>query len=685
MPSDHSPDTASSFDGRLGYAALFCTVLSAVLLSGHIAFRAHFGLTNDLLPVLKIFAFWLMVASAAFQPVVSVLMTSGALHALPLVVVLALMLPLLSMAVDGLLLFFLIALAGISGMFFMWRCTREYARKGWLALIFVPLVYGTCVLFWTNASETLYGPDGSIATLNALSFAPEIARQGVMYHDNYFNNALIFMLQRFDVPSTGLDGLVPFSHHLGGFYWFAGIGRLIGADPFVAVPLVQYGIIFPGVFYLLLLIVSCLRATMRSEPAFYVCFTVAAVAVFDAMLGFFHAYTSPTHGPALLLFLSGVPLLAILARRWSCDKAALFSSSVLLTLLAVGTLTIMTAFCKLHTGVFYAMLAGYVVLRRYLNYRALLVLYPAILIAAIIGCKRLFPDIALLEYEGLSFWQYLRSYLNWSYAPWYYMPAIFYWLWLGRKVVSGGAVHGLIYRELPVMAVVMATAAQFFPNGSNMVWFAAGLYWFMIALLCAHPNCEAVQLRERVSMWMRYARADRYTAVHLTVFCGVALFLLIIAIDIMSHGQKLVATWSKVSTLVSAYDRNAPSLLDRAATLAREASGGDARGFAVHVPPGNREFWSYGSRRLSRPFFIPSLAGLPMLMGLPPEVGRDCTYDCVLEGNSFGVYPADAVTHDTGPGALCARAAGLGLTRIYIMQDAWDPASNRLLDCDAGG
>jgi hypothetical protein len=100
-------------------------------------------------------------------------------------------------------------------------------------------------------------------------------------------------------------------------------------------------------------------------------------------------------------------------------------------------------------------------------------------------------------------------------------------------------------------------------------------------------------------------------------------------------------------------------------------------GLGVFVPAQNTKFWRYSVDCRSQPLFVPALAGVPMLRGLPPVVER-----CRLP-RTFGYadYGMSSHSDDGDPGDLCRHALSRGLRRVLVLRDVDAPGANTVLRC----
>ena len=102
----------------------------------------------------------------------------------------------------------------------------------------------------------------------------------------------------------------------------------------------------------------------------------------------------------------------------------------------------------------------------------------------------------------------------------------------------------------------------------------------------------------------------------------------------------------------------------------------ESRDTAVYVPPGNVAFWNLSTLCTAAPFFVPALAGAPMLYGLPPDREK-CPIDSVT-GFGYGAYGDASRSRAVTDPQLCERARHSGYRRVIVLDD---PENARALDC----
>jgi hypothetical protein len=126
----------------------------------------------------------------------------------------------------------------------------------------------------------------------------------------------------------------------------------------------------------------------------------------------------------------------------------------------------------------------------------------------------------------------------------------------------------------------------------------------------------------------------------------------------------------------------------RIADLARRSPGGQmhellnaagvpgSRDQVVYIPPRNTQFWTMHEVCFAVPFFVPALAGVPMIYGLPPDketcpIGRD-------QGYGYASYSEESRSATVSDAQLCEHARQIGFKKVVIMDS---PLALRMLSC----
>ena len=107
---------------------------------------------------------------------------------------------------------------------------------------------------------------------------------------------------------------------------------------------------------------------------------------------------------------------------------------------------------------------------------------------------------------------------------------------------------------------------------------------------------------------------------------------------------------------------------------------GSGHSLAVHVPPGNTDFWHYSDVDTCtyKPLYVPALLNVPMIKGLPPE-GTACEY--VGLGHDFSSFSEESHSRTIDDSELCNYSLSRGIRRILILHNLTSPPKYRVLDC----
>jgi hypothetical protein len=671
----------SYFLHTVAYMASFCTVLIIVMLLCHLSFRRHFGLTLDVLPALKTLAVWLAAAHGVFAlPRGMQRRLALRPHRMPVAVLAIFLLPLLAYVTGKVLFFFFpcIAALGIAGM----ARHADFTRRQWCILLVAALLYGLYFFIWVNGYYVNESGSTKMLDTYSLSSLKEAASLGNLYIDFYFGLSIIHMTQAWGHISSGLDGLVTvFPYHIGSYVWFAAVGRLNGTEPLTGVPLEQLILAFPMMLFMFMLAMLCVRQRLQSSCIFYLLVAVVVTRMAEILNGSNHFfYLSIPFNMALIVLFAAFPYLYNALNRFFIHRKVSFASCA-----ALGACTVLLAICKAHVGLLYGAVAGFFVLRCYLSRRFLLGVCLPIAFIALIGARHiLFSQPPHNESRDLTWVLELIPSMLMIYAP-----AIAGCTYLNaqyQKGISGfvAAPGKNFHHELFWIFFIIGTLPLVYPGGWNMLWFPRVVFWIFLLIVCTHPYCEKEFLGDCLRDWMRRFRMHnpgqarltaRQASIYLLLFFWALCFFGLMGSDYM----RTSLYWHGNLSELDAYLHTNPTLLKRNIEQINDHAGG-RDGLAVFVPAANTAFWSFGSNPDNRPFYIPAMAGIPMLMGLLPA-GVPCVTDCSLAGNSFDFYAPDARAGNPSDTEICAHARRQHIARVFILNDAFRSEANRILQC----
>jgi len=556
---------------------------------------------------------------------------------------------------------------------------------------------------------------------------PEAIQLGLAHSDHYFHLAIAQMIAEFGVPSIGGDGLVPQRYHFGSHLVAAGLAKATASSP--ALVYVYWGTL--ALKLQLLWALACAGAWFsgRGRERPLVAGVLLYVAFYLAIGNTF--LESESFMVGLALFIGSVPLVADLVGRK--DVA---TPSYRLALGWLVALTFLCAVAKISVGFYGAVLLAWIAWRHRAS-----VLQRGVIIAALAGLlgvtwKFLRPDELSLLDVGLNplYYSYLQ-YMNVSTLVTFVAPAlILAWALFDVRLSGGTTAGGVVdvrltlrtaadrsvmvrrFLEVPGFEQVLglcllASVVVLFtvPVGSNVAFFT-GLVLFLCA--CRVPDW--------FGRWS--AAAPAWCRRHWFLCGGIVLLVTISTVsaflkDFARHTAGLIRAEARQTIYWDQNElqqRNTPLVLDRMRQSLRE-NGTPFGGLqaqmlrtpwagvtqaiaelrsqpgvvAVFVPPSNSAFWQRqkgGSPYwcMSAHLMIPAQLGVPMLRGIGTRVIEK---ECLPAGQIWYGFGKQQDTHRSIPlddAKLCTLARQGGFAGIYVLEDIWIPARNRVLACEPG-
>jgi len=561
------------------------------------------------------------------------------------------------------------------------RAAPELLRLGRRNLFFI-LVCAPALAFYLLLSVQ--------SRQNGHLFLWECGVRGLEGGDNLFHAAICSMIQYFGKPSVGMDGFTPVRYHLGSHYWFAALGRSAGTPPLLSYSFAEMIVLLPG--FIFGLISCCLWSFRESGNSLWrtALLTLLLLAGLD-LAGINSHYVSQSHTFALLIFMLCLPMLMQLLRLKPKGPGR-----GLRLALAIALIAAMTAM-KISVGALFGAAVFYVLLRSAdLSPRS----FPALaLVAAVVLFSSAFfihwnigQLSGLLQENGPEWLLRYYTMFRLQAASNFIVPVSF---------LAGIVCHDKLYRPKAVMEAVRGRTC-----------LEAELAFFVTALAAA----PTIVLHESDS-WFFMNVAQWFALPFLLKSAGAvkpagkaglppALLIAVVLIGSLVALESWIKPHDPYQGKLTISRRSAKSFLGNRrkypgkpfcgrgsstrkareesndgiraqAILKREADKG-RQGLAVFVPPENARFWAITSGCYIVPFFVPSVAGLPMLKGLPPK-----SSECDIPELRYGYddYGNQSYSSDATEKQLCDYAAAKGIRRIFILNDLEDQAKNRTIDC----
>jgi hypothetical protein len=543
------------------------------------------------------------------------------------------------------------------------------------------------------------------------AFRPEHAALDTATGDEILHAALAHLIQSAGRATSGLDGFVPIHYHLGSHAWFAGLGLATGAAPLVAQPAGMLIAVVPALYTSLFFAVACL-APAEAGVAGRIVAALALVFLFDR-IGWDAYYASESQALGLCAVLLALPSVRDLAAFAPERRAELDPGRALGALAGVA----IAAAAKISAGAVLAAAFAWACLRRHgLSLRSAALLAPLAAVALAAG-------LSLAPRAGVP-------------GPGLFAPLDFYrrfdpFARSGEELLDPRKAHSSLLLPLAFAAtsllsrsrrrasrreparrrgadavelVLVATLAALVPGlavalAHDAWWFQNTAQWIALAFAAAElpvtrPEGATAQRRGApvhlaclalcglVAAGLAAARIRE-----LPRRFGTPVDLLVAVAGPEPPGWRRLAA-RPLADLLAALGRGGilpdglarrieSSPMARIALLVEAAKTGlEATRLAVYVPPEHAEFWRPDLCH-KRPFLIPALSGVPMLLGVPGSCGtiRSWGAFCCRD------YGGDSTLRRLDAPDLCRHAARRGIESVFVLRSLSEPERNEILRC----
>lgn len=523
--------------------------------------------------------------------------------------------------------------------------------------------------------------------------AQELASVDAANRDDFFHAALANMTVLAGFPSTGVDGVKPLFYHFGVHYLLAGVVKVTGVSPFLAYPILAQVLLAPLTFFGLGLAVIAVLARLSTRPLLTAAIvSISGLIVFD-YYGV-NSFGSPSTLLGMAVFFLFFPVL------YSMIEGRHPTTSEILVAL---TLPLLLALVKGPVAAMWLISVLYVMIRRSpLSIGMQFGVLACLGVAFVAACFMIRYGFHA-ERQTAAFF-YLARY---DPFPMFVIPvsvplAYVVLSLIQSRVFSLGKLwaHIVDARLLLVEVALVLVTVSLIVIGTGAMprstpyWFViipAWLAWPAIVIAFARGAAAAAagaappgsrfgdgaplvpQLRPR-----RRLLAARPAALALGVAAAFAAVGFVGALA--GPGGLMDPFYRQVAVLLSHADLPIPRrrsfdrhVLATGGILPREIEGvttgseghkvieeirrftaDGASGIAVYAPPDNERFWSVAKVCETKPLFVPAVAGVPMLLGLPPKRLSECLPRMAwyYHRKTYG----DAHTRPLSRDELCAHA-----------------------------
>ncbi len=551
-------------------------------------------------------------------------------------------------------------------------------------------------------------------------------RQGSM--DQFFHSALANMIQLFNVPSTGVDGVIRIPYHFGSHWLFARWASLVGLPSFDFYQ-VGYPIIVVALWFSALATMVLEVRRFRAYPAENAAFRGVVVAIVaasvigslpapvTAALGFgIGPFFSESYAATMVIgfFLGGVVFAHFRAARQG-GAGRFRSADILIAALVIPLGIVVLGIFKVSTFLFTIPALGYAVLRLrlYRKWHWVLSVILSIALAAVI-----MPTLQASTRFAFAPFGYLRFQMPVRWWP-YWLSLHFFWSWVyvmvrlhQEKVTSLRMLRDALSRRsmldveiITLTAIGCTIPGLVLPLPIEAIYFTDQIRWVSVALILGD-----LWLLGKLSGFFARARSEGYfgfsTRQILALFVGLPLVISFV-ITLFSWPAKMVrmnlSTRKEISIasgapLISLRERvksgriveladaemlsrglaNAPSqgLIVALRSLSQMPIE-DRRHTAIYVPQTVKSFWGlyrsdYNCGWVA--FVAPGLTGMQMIDGFPPQgCGSDPTFGFGLEAYSeAALQPRVALRTNED---LCERATRARVSTVLVLEPAAGPAN----------
>jgi len=664
--------------GLIAFGGLLCSLASAVMALLIVIFRQGLELPFRLLAVsLSI------MAAAAFSPFLLPERWRGMLSGREywyFVFILSMLLSPLLVFVLGSGFFIIYPVLAILALCRAWPFFRKLGRNN---LIFIFHGGPLLAIYLLLAIES---------RAYAHLYLPECAPLGLASLDTFFLTGIANMIQKFGVTATGVDGLVPLRYHVGSIYWLAALGKLGAKGPLFSYPFGVMLVLVP-MLYLGLVLATLVLAGADRESAWKYGLDILVLMVLLDYVGANSHYVSESYTFSLILLLFSIPLL--LGTAGSLDRGGSWEQLVLLLVLVFAMVAM-----KISVGLLFGIAVGYAWFRANgfsgRTFWGLAVLAVVGLVAFYFFNYQSRQNIGReFKAEQLSvyFFQYYRDLRLTAFVS-FISPLVFlcsaasrHRLYRFKNLIDNIRRNHVFSAELVLLMTLMSTFPSLILSTSDGYYFQNIAQWFALPLVFA----VMVPGREARRGWMSR---------ELVLFLAVLLIFIIckgwvgpgwleqtepLTIDRQNSKLFLKDYFAQPRELYCGRAlegmtgkrlENNPGL--EARRLIRALVRKDRRKTLVFVPPSNTRFWKISGRCDAVPFFVPSVLGMAMLKGLPPEG----TCALIYYKHGYWAYGRDSHSSDASEEELCRRALSKNFKKVLVLNDLEDAANNQLLECE---
>lgn len=590
----------------------------------------------------------------------------------------------------------LYVLAG-SSVFFIVRAGRHILRLGGRSHLLILFAAPLLALF-------LFGESSFVGNVYAI----EMASLGVLFTDNYYHMAIANMFAEYGAVTTGVDGMSPYSYHMGMNLWLGAIARIAGGETMITEVICSIVVFIPFLIFSILISSLLLGRTDTDAPLRDGSLRIGLlVSVMVLGKSFFMIHGNYLFSLSLWLLL--LPALPAWMQR---SKHNLRSDAV--ALISAVTGAGLLAVAMISTGYIWIVACGYGLLRtRGFSARTLA--------AAGLGAAFVVWSVAALRYEyfillgeKMSWLSFARDSDNLYNFLIFLVPVVVfcYVSLIGNGVRTLGGMR-LAIRErriVDVELIVVLMIAAILPgavfdlgggNGGNALLFPISvaltvivlfrgrsmIEWLRRALALAAPGWGAAALWAAAALaFLPFPNGAWFLSRLYAPITDAAQIVRLVggmdqAIPLTGREFYLRNLRAERRLFSAAFvDRleNAPGM--RIRNLVRAALTDQDGVTAVFAPKENvffHEFANTGALASCQPriFFWPAFVGFPSLMGMPPECRKVALNYLLPTGIGWDK------TGGLSSQEICRYARQREISKVFVFRGLDPGSNNEILQC----
>ncbi|MDB9312953.1 hypothetical protein PN462_07560 [Spirulina sp. CS-785/01] len=534
-------------------------------------------------------------------------------------------------------------------------------------------------------------------------FSDIAAYANILHRDTLFHSAIINMIARFGIPSTGLDGVVPLTYHVLIHRWVAANSLMLGGDTPILLAITQQVALLPVLFFVIILTVYNLsdgHASVLNITMFAFGFIWLGSAGFSSYLA------SESYAFSLPIFIAMVPI-GITWLEFSLSQRITrvikpWEWAIIIPAIAACWLA------KMSTGLMLVIyLCACIFIPKVLK-------YPK---------RYLFKLIPIMLLGGLSLYIFKQNTLSFPfpfhffYYPTFYRQSflaqvrVFFWLvlaiWLTSNSKNKLFQHSLVY-VLIFTFVSSQVPGLLFALLSGAAYFIMPVL-VMIAVICAAhvldlfytPQFQSIVVtidwkkrkQQKINLLENQWKYIKRTIIYIVL---IAILITNLRSGYLSLIRNSYGLFSRIDNFyvhrtidsrvigIREGTKNlmSPKIYDKKTVINRTELGkikqlvlnlelnSTNQNTVLYIAPSYEAFWqpdeNTGSVCWAQPFAISAMTGLPLLNGVRSGL-ENCT-----PTSYYGMvnYGSESLNQELSQQELCTKAKKLGFSQVYKISES---------------